>query len=230
MANTILRNAEVMVWDDIVTRVSPYVVKIESPFCTGTGFLLNTGTDLPLHVIATARHVIEQAGKWQLPLTLILKDQKCLYEKEDYSVLSDPGEKDLAILLVRKSSFHFESSPVDLLPTDFFLPAGREVGWLGYPADFNLCFFSGQISGNIGSFGSHDHEYLIDGVAISGVSGGPIIVPDPPHNIHIGGLITAYFSDPVKGAVLPGLSIAQDSSSLHKMVGLMKMIKSHLKT
>jgi hypothetical protein len=50
-------------------------------------------------------------------------------------------------------------------------PRGAPLGWLGYPglAFPELCFFRGFISG-------HQEKppiYLVDGVAINGVSGGP---------------------------------------------------------
>ena len=95
---------------------------------------------------------------------------------------------------------------------------------MGYPASFELCFFSGRISGSIGLFGSDDHAYLIDGVAIDGVSGGPVVVKSEKWGTRIIGSISAYFANHTADETLPGLSIAQDVSHLHETVSAIKSI------
>ncbi len=63
------------------------------------------------------------------------------------------------------------AEPLPLVPKDKFLKVGNKIGWLGFPAiqGANLCFFSGDISAWLQS----QMAYLVDGVAINGVSGGP---------------------------------------------------------
>lgn len=70
-----------------------------------------------------------------------------------------------------KPKFEIPEQLIELLPIEKHLKIAVPVGWLGFPAiDPNtLCFFSGSISARQHS------QYLIDGVAIHGVSGGPVI-------------------------------------------------------
>ena len=208
-----------MKWINVIKRMAPYVIRIETPNGHGTGFLLTINDNPPMYSIATARHVIDHAAKWKLPIMIYThKEQKAiLYEHDDYMVLMDPSERDLAILLIGQRSLKFDGSPPDLIPANHYLTTGVNVGWLGYPfpSSFGLNFFSGHISGSVGTFGQHDHAYLIDGVAINGVSGGPLLIVDETYNIQIAGLISAYYPNRATGEALPGLSIAQDSSSLH---------------
>jgi hypothetical protein len=88
------------------------------------------------------------------------------------------------------------------------LPIGAEVGWLGFPAiaQYTLCFFSGNVS----AWQEWRNAYLIDGVAINGVSGGPVIYSTPTDGVQIVGCISAYRANRATGEALPGLSIAQD--------------------
>ena len=211
-----------MNWTKTINQVAPFVVRIETPRVHGTGFLLPLTTHLPMHCIATARHVIEHVSKWGDPVRIYRSGEKksFLYKPGEYLVFFANGEKDLAVLLVPQRELLFQDNPPDLIPRNHYLPAGFDVGWLGYPfsADFGLNFFSGRISGNLGTFGEHDHAYLVDGVAISGVSGGPLIVIGEDFGARVAGLITAYHPNRATGEVLPGLAVAQDSSTLHDAI------------
>jgi hypothetical protein len=95
------------------------------------------------------------------------------------------------------------------------LPIGVEVGWIGYPAvsRHTQCFFSGNVS----AFQEFRHAYLIDGVAINGVSGGPVLYSTPTDGVQIVGSITAYIANRATGEALPCLSVAQDVSHLHNI-------------
>jgi len=68
---------------------------------------------------------------------------------------------------------------VPLRPIQNALPIGVEVGWLGYPAigPWTLCFFRGNVSAR------QEASYLIDGVAINGVSGGPVFYSTPTDGV-----------------------------------------------
>jgi hypothetical protein len=102
------------------------------------------------------------------------------------------------------------------------LRIGDEVGWLGYPAlgrsSDTLCFFSGNVSARQ----DFNHAYLIDGVAINGVSGGPVVVLADDGTPQIVGTIAAYIVNRATGEALPGLSVAQDLSHLHDTVSDIK--------
>jgi len=83
------------------------------------------------------------------------------------------------------------------------LSVGMELGWLGYPriAPGELCFFSGRVS----SLGSE--QFLVDGTAIHGVSGGPAFCITS-NGLRIVGSVTAYRYNMVDDVgPLPGLSI-----------------------
>lgn len=222
-----------MEWDSAVSEVKPHVVKIETPQGHGTGFLFIVSEETNYLGIATARHVIEHADKWQTPIRLRNQSNNTtqLYKEEDRVIVMDPRrDKDLAVILIRQGSLDLPSSPIKLLPPDVSLLVGSEVGWIGYPARFGLCFFSGRISGRMGTFGSHDFAYLIDGVAINGVSGGPVIVRHEDHEPRIVGSITAYYPNRATGEALPGLSLAQDVSSLHMVTQAIRSLEESHRT
>jgi hypothetical protein len=90
---------------------------------------------------------------------------------------------------------------------------GAEVGWLGFPAiaPHTLCFFSGNISAHQ----EFRNAYLIDGVAINGVSGGPVLYLTETDGVQIVGIVSADSANRATGEALPGLPIAQDVSHFH---------------
>jgi hypothetical protein len=102
------------------------------------------------------------------------------------------------------------------------LPIGVEVGWLGFPAIVSntLSFFSGNISARQ----ENRSAYLIDGVAINGVSGGPVLYSTPTEGVQIVGIISAYMANRNRGDALPGLSFAQDVSHFHGVTGQIRSI------
>ncbi len=58
---------------------------------------------------------------------------------------------------------------------------------------------------------------MIDGVAINGVSGGPVIHSTTTDGIQIVGTVTEYHANRATGEALPGLLIAQDVSHFHEV-------------
>jgi hypothetical protein len=113
--------------------------------------------------------------------------------------------------------------PIALLPIGDPLSVGLDVGWLGYPAiePFTLCFFSGSVSAHLAS----RKAYLIDGVAINGVSGGPVIHCVPSGQVQIIGCVSAYHANRVTGETLPGLLKAQDVSHFHGVAESVRSIE-----
>jgi hypothetical protein len=59
-----------MNWDTIVTHLSPYIVRIDTPDGGGTGFLCLYNEDKSWIGLATAAHVISRADEWQQPIRL----------------------------------------------------------------------------------------------------------------------------------------------------------------
>jgi hypothetical protein len=163
-----------MNWDNIVKKVTSHVVRIETQSGHGSGFLFMYNDDKSWCGIATAAHVLFQAEKWKQPVEIFHSESnQNLFLREHERVITIDWETDSAVLLFNKGEFPLPKDLIPLLPTACPLSIGVEVGWLGFPAieSFTLCFFSGIISARQ----DFRKAYLIDGVAINGVSGGPVL-------------------------------------------------------
>ncbi len=213
-----------MQWNQIISKISPYIVKIDTPTGSGIGFLCVYSADKSLCGIATAYHVINDTDEWQQPLKIIhysSKEVKLLKESDRF-IFGD-YKTDSAVILFSKGDLPFPEEVIELFPSEKPINIGNEVGWLGFPAidPYTLCFFSGNISARKETRSA----YLIDGVAINGVSGGPVIYNTKGKNIHIIGVITAYQANRQRGDALPGLSIAQDVSYFHRVVNTLHSLE-----
>lgn len=210
-----------MNWNAIVEKVAPYVVKIETPTGHGTGFLCLYNQDKSLLGIATARHVVSYADEWQQPIRInhFPSGTTKFMKEDDRTILSDP-ETDSAVILFPLGELNLPKELIPLLPSSAALDIGTEIGWLGYPAmaSSTLCFFSGNVSAR------REHSYLIDGVAINGVSGGPVIYSNDIDGVQFVGTVSAYMSNRATGDTLPGLAIAQDVSHFHDMISFIKSL------
>lgn len=212
-----------MHWNTIVDRVSPYVVKIETPRGHGTGFLCLYNEGSTFAGIATAHHVVAYADEWQQPIRLQHhQSQSTLFVKEDERVIWLDHSTDSAVILVQPGELQLPQELIPLLPMTTPLVIGAEVGWLGFPAvaPHSLCFFSGNISARQET----RHAYLIDGVAINGVSGGPVMYSTEADGVQIVGSISAYVSNRATGEALPGLAIARDVSYLHDTISRIRSL------
>jgi hypothetical protein len=204
-----------MNWDSIVEKVSPYIVKIETPSGSGTGFLCFYNEDRSFCGIATALHVVAEADKWQQPIRIHnynFKKTKLLKEAE--RIIFTDDDTDSAMITLNPAELEFPESLIQLRPKDAVISIGNEVGWIGYPGiyEWTLCFFSGCISAN------RKNSYLIDGVAINGVSGGPVLYSSGADGVQIVGTVSAYRANRQFGDALPGLLIAQDVSHFHSVI------------
>jgi hypothetical protein len=200
-----------MNWNEIVDKVMPSLVKIETPMGHGTGFLCLYNEARNLCGIATAHHVVSHADQWKQPIRINhYASMTTAFVKEEERVIWGDVNRDSAVLLMSVGELELPKDPIPLLPIERRLPIGVEVGWLGYPAiaQNTLCFFAGNVS----AWQDFRSAYLIDGVAINGVSGGPVIYSTPTEGVQIVGSISAYRANRATGEVLPGLSIAQDVS------------------
>jgi hypothetical protein len=214
-----------MEWHVAVSTIEPSIIKIETPSGWGTGFLCAYNHVRTFVGFATARHVVEDADKWQQPIRLeqVPSGEVILLKETDRVILPDPDpRKDSAVIIMPTAKipakFKLPETPIPLFPADKYLRVGHGVGWLGYPVigDNALCFFAGNVS----AWRNKTEEYLIDGVVINGVSGGPVMCSrsgDAPA-LEIVGAITAYISNRATGATLPGLSVAQDISHFQRVV------------
>ena len=134
------------------------------------------------------------------------------------------GISDCAIVFFLKEDFKLPDVPITLRPISSPCGIGVEIGWLGYPAidPDTACFFSGTISARKEA----RRAYFIDGVAINGVSGGPVfhIPSSEADDIEIIGAISDYYPNMALGQPLPGLAQARDVSHFHAIAGHIKSI------
>ncbi|MDD2856510.1 MAG: serine protease [Desulfuromonadaceae bacterium] len=206
-----------MNWDQVVQKVTPYIVKIETPTGYGTGFLSLYNEDKTWCGIATAAHVVRDADEWQKPIKIRhCESGKVSYLQSDQRVIYIDLVTDSAVILFFKGDLDLPEIPITLFPVGTPLGIGVEVGWLGFPniqAD-TLCFFSGNVSARQ----EFRNAYLIDGVSIHGVSGGPVLYKHETEGVQIVGIVSAYHANRATGEALPGLLIAQDVSHFHDVL------------
>jgi hypothetical protein len=107
-----------------------------------------------------------------------------------------------------------------VIPEGKIKKVGVELGWVGFPAvsPRSLCFFSGRVSARM----RNDKTYLVDGVAINGVSGGPAFSCSG-NAVELVGVVSAYIANRATGEILPGLAVVQD---VHQFQVLAKQLKS----
>lgn len=142
--------------------------------------------------------------------------------KESERVVMIDQSTDSAVILFQKNQFPLPVSVFSLFSLNNSIPVGAEVGWLGYPSiePYELCFFCGNVSAHKPA----RRAYLIDGVAINGVSGGPVIYAHPTLGAQIIGTVSAYYANRSGGEALPGLLLAQDVSHFHATAQTVKSI------
>jgi hypothetical protein len=210
-----------MSWDNAIATVRPHVVKIETPTGYGTGFLAFYNLDKQWCGIATAAHVVSYADEWQQPMRVKTENSEIFLKEEDRVIFVD-NSTDSAIVLFVKGSLELPETPITLMPADQPCGIGADIGWVGYPAiePNTLCFFAGTISAPQ----TTRKAYLIDGVAINGVSGGPVFHCPDPKKVQIIGTVSAYHANRATGEALPGLLRAQDVSHFHAVAGRIRSI------
>lgn len=210
-----------MNWDQVVKKVSPHIVKIETQSGHGSGFLFLYNEDKSWCGIATAAHVLYQAEKWKQPIQMVHSESnQNLFLREHERVITIDWNTDSAVVLFNKGELPLPENLIPLLPIGSPLSIGLEVGWLGFPAieSYTLCFFSGIISARQ----DFRKAYLIDGVAIEGVSGGPVLYSTGTEGVQFIGTVNAYKANRVTGETLPGLLIAQDVSHFHDILNYVR--------
>lgn len=211
-----------MNWEQVVQKVTPYIFKIETPAGNGTGFLFLCNDAKTWYGVATALHVVEYANTWKQPIRLIYhSSSKELFLKDSEYIIIPDWKTDSAVILFQKPDFELPNELIELIPLGTPLSIGNEVSWLGFPAiePYTLCFFSGNIS----AWQDFRKAYLIDGVAINGVSGGPVTFLHSTDGAQIVGIVSAYRASRATGDALPGLLYAQDVSHFH---GVLHKVRS----
>jgi hypothetical protein len=209
---------EQLPWHAMVEIVRPHVVRILTPRGSGTGFLLFNSKAAGFVAVATAAHVINSSHFWEEPIRIqhFATGATTLTRAGDRAVLID-NYKDVAAIMFYPGSMQFPENPLPLSSKDTHVKVGVEIGWLGFPAvATELCFFSGRVS----AYDELRQRYLVDGVAINGVSGGPSFKAEDT-GVSIMGAVSAYIPNTATstGQVLPGLSVVADVVEFHNMIG-----------
>jgi|GEM_PF-356009 hypothetical protein len=195
-------------WFNPLTKITPFIFKIKTPSGSGTGFQIMFTERDEFCGIATADHVISHEDEWEEPIRIIhhASGKSVLLKEKDRVIFRYP-DKDLAFILFNKADLPIEPKPLQLIDKGKILKQGVEVGWCGFPAVAinQLCFFAGYISCPI----SKEDSYLVDGVAINGVSGGPVFYLDSTNEPKFSGVISAYRANRATGESLPGLCVVR---------------------
>jgi hypothetical protein len=206
-----------MSWSKCYNNILPYVFAIETPQGSGSGFFLAYNETKVIAAFATAAHVIEQAHSWKLPIKLRQETTgKEVFLTDEMRLIEFDKKRDSAAIFIQSGHFDLPQEMLSMIENDRYRATGEEVGWVGYPsiASPQLCFFTGRISGFI-----HEQDtYLIDGVAINGVSGGPVFACLEGDKPKILGTISAYVPNRVYGESLPGLLRSQDVTTFHTAI------------
>ncbi len=129
--------------------------------------------------------------------------------------------RDIAVTMFTNEKIELPSDELTLVPEDKHIKPGIHIGWAGYPsvAPNDFSFFSGAVS----CFLESQLSYLVDGVAINGVSGGPALTVMPKNIIHLVGLVSAYIPNRMMGESLPGVCFVV---GIHSFYQFIKKIKS----
>ena len=207
-------------WHRAIGTISKQIVRIEAGTSYGTGFITHAAHDL--RGFATAHHVIAKAEKNRRPIGIRYGPDKIMHvgpgtANEALIVRNNPPD-DAALILV-KNCAHLPKG-VNLIEHGQMVVMGVEIGWLGFPmvASDKLCFFSGRVS----HLDAELKQYLVDGVAVKGASGGPAFYFRDNEPV-VMGTISSYsyvIEQPDRQphrVSLPGLSVVNGVSLLTKL-------------
>ena len=205
-------------WWEAIEIVKSYVVKVSTPSVTGTGFLCAYTESKMVCGIATAAHVVNKSHIWEEPIRIqhFNSGETKLLHASNRAVHLDL-KLDTAVILFAKGKIPFPENTLTFLSEKKALKAGNEIGWVGFPSvsPDNLCFFTGRIS----CWVNDSRTYLVDGVAINGVSGGPVFYTTTK-GIEVIGSVSAYL--PNRVGVTPGLAIVSHAEPFQKTIKTIK--------
>jgi hypothetical protein len=200
-----------LAWDLVVDKVSKCTFRIYAGKSAGTGFVVSLGSDkkqsIKYLMMVTAWHVVEGVIGNDEPIRFVSADKKIsIGEKGGACGIFrlGPPKFDIALIMFgTRESILSKKELLPMLPFESVLARGAEIGWIGFPGlvEPELCFFKGVVSGYL----NDPPTYLVDGVAINGVSGGPVF----DNRAHLIGIVSAYIPNRLDELnTLPGLMVA----------------------
>ena len=211
-----------MEWHEAIEQLEPFVFQIHTPDASGTGCLVSRSKTTPLCLVATAAHVVNHAHYWEEPIRLVhqASGATLLLRSQNRGINLDEATDTAAIAFEHGDL----KLPLEMLPMtklDHHIKPGVQVGWLGFPAlaRATLCFFSGHIS----SYLQDESSYLVDGVAINGVSGGPAFSCGVK-TARLMGVVSAYIPNRATGLALPGVALVRDVNRFHALADTFKTL------
>ncbi len=212
-------------WATALDFVKKYTFKIATPGGSGTGFMLTVPNSRSICGVATAHHVVGHAHQWEEPIRLTHAGNgaSTVLHASERHIFANP-KQDLAVMVFVNEAFELPTDDPVLFPAAKHIKPGIQIGWAGYPAvapnDFS--FFSGDVS----CFLSNEPAYLVDGVAINGVSGGPAFCVLPKDVVNFVGVVTAYIPNrATTGESLPGVCFVAAIAPLYHVVKEIKSIE-----
>ncbi len=154
------------------------------------------------YMFATARHVLDKAVKARQPVQLYTASGQALLGPASVTChdIGPLGFDTSVLMVVSRDRLFLRADLRPVFPLESLHPRGTELAWMGFPGlvQPELCLFHGLVSGHL----TKPDTYLIDGVAINGVSGGPVF----DRKAQLIGIFSAYLPNRRPGGlVLPGL-------------------------
>lgn len=213
-----------MEWHEAFNEVRQHTFKIMTPDGHGTGFFIARTSLQGIIAIATAAHVVNRADHWRQPMRIQHAGTKgeIFLEHSDREVFINEDE-DIASILFAPEKLFVPDVAMPLTTENRYYKIGVDVGWAGYPSispsPDDLCFFNGRISCRINQ--GNKKYYLVDGVAINGVSGGPAFVISG-NTIKAMGIVSAYIPNQAMGVPTPGLCVLRDVMEVRETVTILK--------
>ncbi|MDD4980327.1 MAG: serine protease [Candidatus Omnitrophica bacterium] len=187
---------------EVLENLQNHVVYISTPAGSGTGFLVASSEGEKVIGIATAWHVVNYAVEWDQPIKVKhhITGKTILLKEGNRSIHWDDAT-DSALIRLPKGQLPLPDEVLPLFEKKSHKKAGVELGWCGFPSVYptQLCFFSGRVSAWL----AEREAYLVDGVVINGVSGGPTF----DRFSELVGFVTAYIPNRATGKALPGVGL-----------------------
>jgi hypothetical protein len=205
-----------MSWANAVERVRDHIVRVCTPTGSGTGFLVSRSRVGGPCGVATAAHVVADAHEWEHPIRLEhpASGTQLVLKSPNRVILLDSA-RDTAAIVFNQGDLALPPATLPIAPENKVLKVGVDLGWVGFPAvaPDNMCFFGGRASCHLPA----RNAYLVDGVAINGVSGGPTFIW-ASNEVHIIGVVSAYLPNTSAGIPMPGLAMVADVTQFHEVI------------